>query len=106
MENSNNLINFETFLTGEVFFTAKLSRYLEVQSYIDFDTIVTNEGGGFNSSSGRFNAPVNGTYFFIVTIVNTNDKVAAEATLTVNGNNKTTAVVHNDVDAQQTGMCY
>ena len=33
-----------------------------------FDKVVTNVGGGFSNETGRFTAPVDGTYIFSVTI--------------------------------------
>ena len=34
------------------------------QGFITFDQVVTNIGGHYNGSNGRFTAPVAGTYFF------------------------------------------
>ena len=90
----NNIVNFNT---AKVFFTAKLGTSTFVQNHIVFDTIVTNEGQGYHSGRGWFNAPVNGTYFFIVTIANDDEKDSAQVTLTVNGNVQTTARAHQGI---------
>jgi C1q-related factor len=37
-------------------------------SDVKFDRLVTNAGGGFNTTSGRFTAPVDGVYQFNVVI--------------------------------------
>ena len=96
----SNIVNFNT---AKVFFTAKLDTSPFVHDRIIFDTVVTNEGQGYHSDSVWFNAPVNGTYFFIVTIANNDDNDSAEATLTMNGNVQTIAKAHQG-ESKQTCM--
>nr|KAG5696044.1 hypothetical protein BaRGS_017156 [Batillaria attramentaria] len=52
-----------------VAFQAELSEAvvdLAPNEQLVFDQVVTNEGAGYNTSTGRFRAPVSGTYMFIV----------------------------------------
>ncbi|XP_025079790.1 uncharacterized protein LOC112555570 [Pomacea canaliculata] len=39
-----------------------------VPQRVIFDHVITNEGSGYNVSTGVFTAPFNGTYFFILTV--------------------------------------
>ena len=41
----------------------------ELGDIVIFEEVLTNQGGAYNSTSGLFVAPVNGTYAFHVTIV-------------------------------------
>ncbi|RUS82326.1 hypothetical protein EGW08_009916 [Elysia chlorotica] len=41
---------------------------VEKNTDVPFDNIVTNIGDGFNNETGRFTAPVDGTYVFSVTV--------------------------------------
>ena len=40
---------------------------LSVQAAVKYDKIMTNVGKGYDSSSGKFTAPINGLYFISVT---------------------------------------
>ena len=74
-----------------MYFTVKLgsSRFFQGNE-IGFDSIVSNRGDGYDYS-GRFVAPVNGTYFFIVTIANANENENVQASLVVNNIEQTKA---------------
>ncbi|XP_053405010.1 C1q-related factor-like [Mercenaria mercenaria] len=52
----------------KIVFKARLNSHMTVTSgvYIVFPTTLLNEGGAYDSSSGIFTAPVNGTYMFNV----------------------------------------
>ncbi|KAK6178137.1 hypothetical protein SNE40_012958 [Patella caerulea] len=58
-------------ITPEVSFSAKLSYNRELQPLdtVVFDTIVTNNGDGYSSETGKFTTPVTGTYFLFSTIL-------------------------------------
>ena len=69
-------------------FSAKLSNLLEINNndVIKFDNVLTNVGNAYNSTSGKFVAPYNGSYLFTLVIMNQklNDPVRAALML---GNN-------------------
>ncbi|ESN98706.1 hypothetical protein HELRODRAFT_188887 [Helobdella robusta] len=45
-----------------------------------FDKILTNVGNGYDQKTGKFKAPVSGTYFFnVVVSANTKDRLASQA---------------------------
>ena len=62
-------------------FSVKLSRVLEINNndVIKFDDVLTNVDNAYNSTSGRFIAPYNGSYLFTLVIMNQklNDPVRA-----------------------------
>ncbi|XP_071512606.1 complement C1q-like protein 4 [Panulirus ornatus] len=51
---------------GDVAFTVKkATEKLEAFAHVHFQDVLTNLGGGWNSQTSEFEAPVNGGYFFI-----------------------------------------
>ncbi|XP_046361321.1 cerebellin-1-like [Haliotis cracherodii] len=52
-------------------FTAKLSYNRELQPLdtVIFDTTITNNGEGYNSETGKFTAPLSGSYYFFATVL-------------------------------------
>lgn len=52
------------------FFVGLTDNFGPVQQHtpIVFDKVITNEGSGYDSTTGKFTAPVNGTYQFNVVI--------------------------------------
>nr|KAG5712157.1 hypothetical protein BaRGS_014507 [Batillaria attramentaria] len=57
--------------TPAISFSSKLSynRELKPLDTVIFDTIVTNNGEGYNAETGKFTAPLPGTYLFFSTIL-------------------------------------
>jgi hypothetical protein len=55
---------------GVAFFVGLMENLGPIASHADivFDGIVTNVGGGYDRQTGRFNAPVNGTYQFNIVV--------------------------------------
>ena len=86
-----------------MFFTVKLAttRFFQGDE-IRFDFIITNRGEGYDNYS-RFITPVNGTYFFIVTIANEYDNTDVQASLVVNSIAQTKAQA-NGREQFQTGL--
>lgn len=61
----------ERVVTPHIVFSAMLgSSHLTVSvgQTLVFPTVLSNEGGGYDPSTGTFTAPVNGTYIFSVTL--------------------------------------
>ena len=60
----------------KVHFTASLSRRLTLagSQVLTFDHVITNVGGGYNASTGRFTCPVDGYYLFEMHILGQADK--------------------------------
>ncbi|PVD18516.1 hypothetical protein C0Q70_21065 [Pomacea canaliculata] len=57
--------------SNKVLFEARLSRDQSVyRDRVILDRVITNEGNAYNSSTGEFTAPFNGTYFFFMTVYN------------------------------------
>lgn len=52
------------------FFVGLMDNLGPIANHADivFDGLVTNVGGGYDPQSGRFNAPINGTYQFNVVV--------------------------------------
>jgi len=61
-----------------------------------FNTVVTNVGGGYNSSTGRFTAPINGYYMFHYSFLSTNNANAVDTRLRVNGSTLLAAAYSGD----------
>jgi hypothetical protein len=58
-----------TALTTPIAFTARLSS--DTTGHTDptvFDNVITNVGGGYSSSTGKFTAPIAGTYVFLASL--------------------------------------
>ncbi|KAJ8316177.1 hypothetical protein KUTeg_006191 [Tegillarca granosa] len=53
----------------EIAFTAKLNSHITTSSAIKFQAVITNIGGGYNSSDGVFYCPKAGLYLFSVTLM-------------------------------------
>ncbi|KAL4229010.1 hypothetical protein ACF0H5_012048 [Mactra antiquata] len=86
-------------------FTAYLSHYYNAMSIGDtivFDKTLTNVGGYYNLTTGRFTAPLSGLYIFSF-IIETKHAVDTAVRLVVDGNNALDAVVeprHNEQNLQ------
>ena len=55
----------------DIAFSTKLSYNRELQPLdtVLFDTIITNNGEGYNAETGKFTAPLSGTYYFFATVL-------------------------------------
>jgi len=67
-----------------------------------FPIVQTNKGGGYDSSTGYFTAPIAGTYFFIFNASTRNDADNNIARFRKNGSNRSNVrsdAVDNDIDS-------
>lgn len=64
-----------------------------------FPHIVTNNGNGYNPSTGKFTAPTDGSYVFFVT-VNTNLKKYIYLDIVLNGSRKVRTMSHESASYQ------
>ena len=61
------------------------SGHISTQTYINFNTVKANNGGHYNSSNGRFTAPVAGYYFFSWTSIKNNTNTVTRLYIHKNG---------------------
>lgn len=68
-------------------FHAQVSEGATVSSntYIVFGTVRVNKGSHYNSSNGRFTAPVSGLYLFYISAINESNNSVSRFTLHING---------------------
>lgn len=71
--------------TADISFHAQLTTYQEMHEgdVIPLDNVILNEGKGYNSTSGKFTSPANGTFFFIATTSSYMDDKYAQMDLVV-----------------------
>ena len=94
-----------SFLT-EVYFKVNFDedQIFATNSIIIFGQILGNVGGGYNAITGKFVAPVGGTYRFTVTVMNDAAGEKAYVELMKNGAHLCVALAHGG-NAKQTGVC-
>ena len=90
----------------DVYFRVRLS---EDQTFsrgavIVWGTILDNVGGGYNVTTGKFVAPVGGTYRFVLTVMNGVHGQSAAMAFTVNGDSSCAAFAVG-FGYLQTGVC-
>ena len=61
------------------------SGHMSAQTYINYNTVKANNGGHYNSSNGRFTAPVAGYYFFSWTSIKNNTNAVTRLYIHKNG---------------------
>ena len=64
----------------------------EIGQTVVFDSVITNVGGAYDSSTGTFTVPVHGTCLFSVSVKTLHD-VRSEARISQNGSGKATLVL-------------
>jgi len=68
-----------------LFDAVRNSGHISANAYINFNTVKANNGGHYNSSNGRFTAPVAGYYFFSWTSIKNNTNTVTRLYIHKNG---------------------
>lgn len=92
------------FSTAEVSFVANVSTTAATTSApFVYTTVVTNKGGGYSSSTGKFTAPSSGTYFFKVTSYT--GSTLSEPICYLNGTSYSRGPAQKDSSTPSIGTC-
>ncbi|XP_060559294.1 heavy metal-binding protein HIP-like [Ruditapes philippinarum] len=92
-ENIHKQIN-ETMKEKVVAFTMTTPKVGATSGSMSFTTVVTNEGNGFDTSTGKFTCPVSGLYFFSLHIIKKRASVDyAGCYIYLNGSSKVRAYI-------------
>ena len=90
----------------DVYFRVRISedQTFSRSAVIVWGRIVDNVGGGYNATTGKFVAPLGGTYRFVLTVMNAISGWSVAMAFTVNGDSSCPAV-GTGVGWSQTGVC-
>ena len=82
----DNIQTQQTKLSTSVAFSARRTTTFNttVPTIITYDKIISNEAGAFDGSTGKFTAPIRGSYFFSLFVLGERDHLL-RAEITLNG---------------------
>ncbi|XP_060588239.1 complement C1q-like protein 2 [Ruditapes philippinarum] len=93
-ENVHKQIN-ERMKGKVVAFTVTTPKMGATSSSMSFETVITNDGNGFDTSTGKFTCPVSGLYYFSLHIIKkrASDADTAGCNIYLNGSSKVRAYI-------------